>query len=73
MTGRGRGFCAMPSTGLSFFRVRRASPHIIHPMQGPLKVPSLVQAVVGYPGGEVEEGIWWRQGVPSLVMVTFRG
>jgi hypothetical protein len=31
-------------------------PHIIHPMQGPLKVPSLVQAVVGYPGVEVEAG-----------------
>ena len=31
-------------------------PHIIHPMQGPLKVPSLVQAVVASPGVEVEAG-----------------
>jgi hypothetical protein len=31
-------------------------PHIIHPMQGPLRVPSLAQAVVGYPGVEVEAG-----------------
>ena len=31
-------------------------PHIIHLMQGPLRAPSLVQAVVGYPGVEVEAG-----------------
>ena len=31
-------------------------PHIIHPMQGPLRVPSLAQAVVGYLGVEVEAG-----------------
>ena len=31
-------------------------PHIIHPMQGPLKVPSMAQVVVGYLGVEVEAG-----------------
>ena len=31
-------------------------PHIIHLMQGPLRAPSLVQAVVGYLGVEVEAG-----------------
>jgi len=31
-------------------------PHIIHLMQGPLRALSLVQAVVGYPGVEVEAG-----------------
>ena len=32
-------------------------PHIIHLMQGPLKVASLVQAVVGNPGVAGEAGL----------------
>jgi hypothetical protein len=32
-------------------------PHIIHPIQGPLKVPSLAQVVVGYLGVGVDAGL----------------
>ena len=48
-------------------------PHIIHLMQGPLKVPSLVQAVVGYPGVEVEAGPLVAAEGSVVVIVDFSG
>ena len=55
MTGGGRGFCAMPyrAYGPSGYGVR-APYHSFYAR--PFEGPSLVQAVVGYPGVEVEAG-----------------
>ena len=57
MTGGGRGFCAMPYRAYGPYGYGYASTLLsasgrIHLMEGPLMVPSLVQAVVGFHGVE---------------------